>query len=69
VAENFSGSCQAVFRPVAEREVPLRKAMADLYLSHYDGTIEKLFFRDLHSKTEALLLYHSGTLVPFLVHC
>lgn len=62
--KNF-GAYQVLFRPVADLEGPLRKEMADLYLSHYEGTVRNQFFRDLLSKTESLLLYHSGTLVGF----
>jgi hypothetical protein len=65
VTKKITGVYQSIFRPVTDLELPLRRAMANLYLSHFDGTFQKQFFRDLFSKTEALLLYYSGNLVGF----
>lgn len=63
--EKKSDAYHVTFRPVSELEGPLRMAMANLYLAYYEGTSPKRFYRDLISKTEALLLYYSGILVGF----
>jgi hypothetical protein len=39
--------------------------MAALYFAYYEGTDENQFLTDLDNKTEALLVYHAGSLVGF----
>jgi len=53
------------FVPVPEMSESLRREMASLYLSTYDGTDEALFLHDLAKKDEALLVYDGGQLVGF----
>jgi hypothetical protein len=53
------------FVPVQELSETLRREMASLYLSIYDGTDEALFLHDLAKKDEALLVYDGGQLVGF----
>lgn len=63
--ERKSDAYHVTFSLVSELETSLRKEMADLYLEYYEGTSLKQFYRDLLSKTEVLLLYHSRILVGF----
>lgn len=56
---------QALFKHVSELSSAESQAMAALYLAHYDGSNETLFFDDLVEKTEALLVFHAGKLAGF----
>ena len=53
------------FEAVAALDDAVRREMAALYLGMYDGSSPSLFFRDLASKDEALLVRHGRTLVGF----
>ncbi len=53
------------FAEVSTLGETLRREMASLYLSTYDGSSEELFFHDLSKKDEVLLLYDAARLVGF----
>lgn len=53
------------FIPVAELDIGLRRAMAALYLRHYDACSEGRFYTDLDAKSEVLLLYCADQLIGF----
>lgn len=55
----------ACFVPVSALDEALKRRMAEIYLSSYDGSSEALFRRDLAAKDEALLVYAGETLVGF----
>lgn len=51
--------------PVQELGTSIVEAMAMLYLSHYDGSCDTRFRRDLGEKDEVVLLFVDGKLVGF----
>ena len=59
------GSYTTSFVPVGALEAPLRRRMAQLYLSSYEASSEELFLHDLANKDEVLLLYTGSELVGF----
>jgi hypothetical protein len=67
--ENFKGESmgeyEAYFKTIVALTDDERRAMASLYLAHYDGSNENLFFADLKSKTEALIVQRQNVLVGF----
>jgi hypothetical protein len=59
------GTYQVVFKTVPSLTNEDRRAMVSLYLAHYQGTSETLFFNDLKDKTEVLLVRCGTVLVGF----
>ena len=55
----------AFFKTIPSLTDEDRRAMAKLYLAHYDGSNETLFFSDLKDKTEVLLVRCGAVLVGF----
>jgi hypothetical protein len=53
------------FAPVSALGEEERRAMASLYLAHYDGSSESMFFHDLARKDEVLLVRQEETVVGF----
>jgi hypothetical protein len=58
-------SYSTAFASLAGLSEAVRREMASLYLAHYDGSSEALFYRDLSNKDEVLLLRAAGKLVGF----
>ena len=59
------GDYKAFFKTIPALTDDDRRAMVSLYLAHYDGSSETLFFTDLKDKTEVLIVRCSGVLVGF----
>ena len=59
------GPYSTAFAAVAALGEAVKREMASLYLANYDGSSEELFFHDLSSKDEALLVQMAGKLVGF----
>lgn len=55
----------ATIRDVSKLSTAERRAMAELYLTHYDATNEEIFREDLESKSSALLVQHANRIVGF----
>jgi len=53
------------FEPVSALDDAVRREMAALYLSMYDGSSAALFFRDLAKKDEVLLVRDGRALAGF----
>jgi hypothetical protein len=53
------------FVPVCALDPAIKRRMAGIYLSIYDGSSEALFLHDLANKDEALLVYAGNELVGF----
>jgi hypothetical protein len=56
---------KALFKIIHDLEEEELRRIAKIYLAHYDGSNETLFFSDLKNKTEILLVLHSETVVGF----
>lgn len=54
-----------IFQTVSDINEQTQKQMAAIYFKNYDGSNESLFYDDLASKDEVLLLYFENTLVGF----
>lgn len=56
---------KALFKKIHDLEEEDRRRIVELYLAHYDGSNETLFFSDLKNKTEILLVLYGETVVGF----
>lgn len=59
------GKYEAFFKTIQALTNEERRAMANLFLAHYDGSNETLFFSDLKDKTEVLLVRCGTVLAGF----
>lgn len=66
---NFDGPSMVQYetfcKPVSILTSDERRAMANLYFAHYDGSDEEIFFNDLKNKTEVLIVLFGSVLVGF----